>query len=99
MMRFTITYDISKDKKRNRLVKILEEFGERVQKSIFEFELTEAQYINLMKRLKEKGFLKRDPNYPDDSINIYYFDKNTETKTQRFGKKEPIIDRKLLSYI
>src|SRR5690606_41929748 len=71
----------------------------RSQKSIFEFELTEAQYINLMKRLKEKGFLKRDPNYPDDSINIYYFDKNTETKTQRFGKKEPIIDRKLLSYI
>lgn len=99
MIRFTITYDITKNSKRNKLVKILEEFGERVQYSIFEFELTEAQYINLMKRLKEKDFLKPDLEHPDDSINVYHFDENTKKKIQRYGKKEPIIDKRLLLYI
>lgn len=99
MIRFSITYDISKNSRRTRLVKILEEFGERVQYSIFEFYLTEAQYINLMKRLRVKGYLAKDESNPEDSINIYYFDSSTTGKIQRFGKDKPVIDKDLLLYI
>lgn len=99
MMRITISYDITKNKKRTKLVKILEEFGQRVQYSIFEFELTPAQYVNLMKKLKEKGYLNKDKEYPDDSINVYYFDDDTSKKIKRYGKKEPVIDREYLAYI
>lgn len=99
MIRFSVTYDITSNSKRTRLVKILEEFGERVQYSIFEFKLTEAQYINMMKRLKVKHFLESDKKFPKDSINIYYFDRVTTSKIERYGNKIPTIERDFLTFI
>lgn len=98
MVRFTICYDISKNKKRTRLVKILEEFGQRVQFSVFEFKLTRAQHINLMKKLASKGYLSDPPKDSNDNVTIYYFDQDPKGKIKRFGK-QPIIDRESLLYI
>lgn len=39
MKRLVVTYDISDDRRRNRVAHVLEGYGERVQKSVFECEL------------------------------------------------------------
>lgn len=51
-MRTVISYDISDDKRRRKVVKVLEGVGYRVQYSVFEAELTTRQYTALKRRLK-----------------------------------------------
>ena len=46
-----VSYDISIDKRRNRVAKLLEGFGSRVQYSVFECDLTSQQYAQLAQRL------------------------------------------------
>lgn len=48
-----VTYDISSTKKRNKVVTLLESYGFRVQKSVFEIELTEPQFNVLKKQLSK----------------------------------------------
>lgn len=45
-----VAYDISLAKRRNKLVKLLEIYGRRINKSVYECMLTEAQF----RRLKEQ---------------------------------------------
>lgn len=47
------TYDISSTKRRNKVVALLESYGFRVQKSVFELEMTEPQYHLLKKQLNK----------------------------------------------
>lgn len=42
-----VIYDITDNKRRSKLVKILESYGFRVQKSAFEARLSDKQYRNL----------------------------------------------------
>ncbi|SNR60319.1 CRISPR-associated endonuclease Cas2 [Desulfurobacterium atlanticum] len=49
-MFYVITYDISDDKIRNKLMKLLKNYGRRVQFSCFEVDLTEKE----LETLKEK---------------------------------------------
>lgn len=48
---FIISYDIEKDKPRNKVAKILKGYGERVQKSVFEVYLRENRIEPLKKKL------------------------------------------------
>ncbi len=59
-----IIYDISDNKKRNQMVKILESYGVRVQKSAFEAILRPNKYKKLINGIK---------NIPEasDSVRIY----------------------------
>ncbi len=50
-MLYVISYDISVDKRRAKLAKLLEGFGQRVQYSVFECDLTAAQYQKLERRI------------------------------------------------
>ncbi|MEB3830782.1 CRISPR-associated endonuclease Cas2 [Phormidium sp. CCY1219] len=50
-MFYLICYDIVDDNRRNRVAKLLERYGMRVQKSVFEVVLDETQYEQLQKRL------------------------------------------------
>lgn len=52
-MYIIISYDIKDDKKRTKIHKILKSYGEWVQYSIFECELTETQYAKLRHRLSK----------------------------------------------
>ena len=36
-MHYTVAYDITDDKRRNKVAKILKDFGKRVQYSVFEW--------------------------------------------------------------
>ena len=50
-MFYLICYDIVSDARRNRVAKLLERKGMRVQKSVFEAVLNETQYEQLQKQL------------------------------------------------
>ena len=49
-MFYLICYDIVNDSRRNKVSKLLEAYGLRVQKSVFECVLDDKQYENLSKR-------------------------------------------------
>ena len=48
-----ISYDVPDDRRRLRVAKTLEGFGDRVQKSVFECRLREADYRRLRERLSK----------------------------------------------
>ncbi|RKX63764.1 MAG: CRISPR-associated endonuclease Cas2 [Thermodesulfobacteriota bacterium] len=48
-----ISYDISDDKRRNRISKLLENYGKRVQKSVFECFLTPEMCDEVKHRIME----------------------------------------------
>lgn len=49
-----VCFDIVDDRTRNRVGKILKEYGERVQKSVFEcFDLNEERFVKLKHRLED----------------------------------------------
>lgn len=58
-----VFYDISNTKQRNKLVKILESFGIRIQKSVFECFINNSKYKELLKLIEK---LKYDEK--NDSI-------------------------------
>lgn len=63
---FIVSYDIIPDKRRTKLAKLLEGFGSRVQRSVFECDLTAAQFTQLRRRLDK--LLKPDEG---DNVRIY----------------------------
>lgn len=89
-MRYIITYDISDNKLRNKLCRILEKYGERVQYSVFEFELSDQEFKNLLSELKVNGFLKENKKA---KIFIYKLKPHLVPQIKRIGNK-PILDSK-----
>ena len=62
---YVVTYDISDTKRREKVVKLLESIGHRMNYSVFECMLTDIQYRNMRERLARVALPK------DDKINIY----------------------------
>ena len=58
-MRYVVAYDIEEDRVRLRISKLLERYGVRVQKSVFECELEEETLQHLKRRLQQE--LSRAP--------------------------------------
>ncbi len=87
---YLVSYDISRDKIRNKVASELENYGKRVQYSVFECELTESKlkklYAKLLKLCAEEG-----------NIRIYMICENCRRKTRMIGevtetiKKESVI--------
>lgn len=50
-MRYLVIYDISDEKRLLKVAKTMEDFGERVQKSKFEMELTKKELKNLQEKI------------------------------------------------
>lgn len=53
-MRLVVAYDVSEDYRRERIAKVLEGFGRRVQYSVFECDLNPAERSTLRSRLVGK---------------------------------------------
>ncbi|MGG6269693.1 CRISPR-associated endonuclease Cas2 [Leptolyngbya sp. AN03gr2] len=66
-MFYLVCYDVIHDRRRDRVSRLLEGYGLRVQKSVFECVLTPDQYDLLKKRLKTKRYL----NPEEDQIRFY----------------------------
>lgn len=65
-MRVVVSYDISDTKRRNRVAKIMEGNGYRVQYSVFECELDARQLMTLQRRLRP--LVKKEQG---DSVRFY----------------------------
>lgn len=82
-----ISYDIPEDKRRNRIFKILKDFGTWIQYSVFECDLEKKEYLKLRARL-DKAI-----NKEEDSIRLYFLCSNCEKKIERIGdQKKPAQD-------
>ncbi|MGF1482566.1 MAG: CRISPR-associated endonuclease Cas2 [Cyanophyceae cyanobacterium] len=77
-----VSYDISKDKRRTKIHNILKSYGQWVQYSIFECDLTQAQYAKLRSRLDKLI-------EAEDSIRFYFLCACCQGKIERIGGEMP----------
>jgi CRISPR-associated protein Cas2 len=79
-MRTIIVFDIRKDKIRYRVCKVLLEYGERVQKSVFEApDLSRASFLRIRSRVE--GLIDPDT----DSVRYYQLCKTCASRTAHYG--------------
>lgn len=79
---YVISYDIEKDKIRNKISKLLENYGKRVQYSVFECDIKESQYEELYSRLAEVMSGEVEGN-----IRFYFLCKTCVAKVAILGTK------------
>ncbi|NET34859.1 MAG: CRISPR-associated endonuclease Cas2 [Cyanothece sp. SIO1E1] len=78
-MFYLITYDIVKDTRRNKVAHLLEGYGMRVQKSVFECVLNQYQYDLLNRKLAQ--FIKPE----EDQVRFYPMSAHTRRKVVILG--------------
>lgn len=76
-----VIYDITDDRRRTRMVKCLEQYGIRVQKSAFEAFLTEKKYERMMELTS--GLI--DP--ATDSLRVYLLANHTSVRSWGIGDR------------
>jgi len=79
IMLYSICYDISDDRRRNRVASILLGFGERVQYSVFEADLDIANLERLVEKVAPE--MKED----EDNLRIYPICEQCRSKIQIMG--------------
>ena len=82
MSYIVISYDISDDKKRSKVANLLEDYGQRVQYSVFECRLDEQTFQQLVHKLKP--FAAGN----EDSIRVYRICQACLKKVILLGKGE-----------
>ena len=78
-MHYTVAYDIVDDKRRNKVAKILKDFGHRIQYSIFECNTDRRALLRLRNRLEKAIDLQ------EDTITFYYLCTACEKQIDRIG--------------
>lgn len=86
-MFYIVTYDIPEDKRRLKIAKTMKDFGTRVQYSVFECLLPQAQ-IDKMHKLLSRLILPEE-----DSIRIYRLCANCEKEIKVIGLGKVTEDR------
>jgi len=81
---YVIAYDVVDDRRRNKIARWLERYGERVQYSVFEMYLTDEEW----KRLK-KG-LERHLDPEEDSVRVYRLCAVCRTRIIHLGQGETL---------
>ncbi len=81
-----VAYDIPDDKRRLQIARVLLGYGERVQYSLFECQISKVEYL----RMKEKLDELIDPN--EDAVSFYFLCESCRGKIQRIGNKRPLPD-------
>ena len=87
-MMMLVSYDVARDekgeKRLRKVAKTLENYGQRVQYSVFEWLLEPAQWVEL------KAKLQKEINPEYDSLRFYSLGANWERKVEHIGQKKPI---------
>lgn len=81
-MYIVVSYDIPEDKRRTKIHSILKSYGQWMQYSVFECNLTETQYAKLRSRLAK--LIKPD----SDSIRFYFLCACCQGKVERIGGEQ-----------
>ncbi|AFZ61064.1 CRISPR-associated endonuclease Cas2 [Anabaena cylindrica FACHB-243] len=84
-MFYLVCYDIVSDTRRNKVAKLLEAYGLRVQKSVFECVLDENQYTSLSK------YLTRLVNKGEDQVRFYPMSAHTRCKIAVVGMQPEFV--------
>lgn len=74
-----ISYDISEDKRRTKVHSLLKSYGQWMQYSVFECDLTKAQYA----KLRDRASKLIQPE--TDSIRFYFLCECCHRKVERIG--------------
>jgi CRISPR-associated protein Cas2 len=77
-----ISYDVPEDKRRTQIHKVLKSYGQWMQFSVFECNLTETEYAKLRVRLQK--LIKPE----QDSIRFYTLCTCCQGKVERIGGEE-----------
>lgn len=88
-MLILVTYDVSTVEKagRRRLRRVAgacEDYGVRVQKSVFECQVGQTEWVQLKNRLLKE--IKAE----EDSLRFYYLDETAKQKIEHHGVDKPI---------
>ena len=86
-MLLLITYDISTEsaegrRRLNKVAKACKNYGQRVQNSVFECDMDQAQYV------KFKADLLKLIDMEEDSLRIYHLGNKYKNKIEHFGTKQ-----------
>lgn len=84
-----VAYDVATDdaagrRRLRRVAQECENFGTRVQKSLFECLLREQDWIQLKSRLMAEFDVNRD------SLRFYFLDEYSKSKTEHHGVAKPV---------
>lgn len=80
-MIYVVSYDITCDRTRRKIAKLLEGYGIRIQYSVFECQLTEKRFKKLYREIFE--IMEKDN---EGSVRFYSLCKKCECKTVTIGK-------------
>lgn len=80
-----ISYDIHDNRRRTRVMKTLQDYGTRVQYSVFECNLQSAQLQKLKERLRRLMAGRVHPEDLDDSIRFYYLNALEVSRVEVLG--------------
>lgn len=81
-MLILVSYDIPDDRRRVKIAKTLEDFGERVQYSVFECELEQEHLDRLRRRLAK--IVEEE----DDSVRFYFLCARCKSSIESLGRGE-----------
>jgi CRISPR-associated protein Cas2 len=85
-MMVLVTYDVSTETKEGRtrlrrVAKTCEDFGQRVQNSVFECWVDQAQWVDVRQRLIDRI------NAEEDSLRFYFLGNNWKHRVEHVGAK------------
>jgi CRISPR-associated protein Cas2 len=83
-----ITYDVTTEtlegqRRLRRVAKVCENYGQRVQKSVFECLVDPSQWAIL------RGLLTKEIDENEDSLRFYYLGKNWKPRIEHVGAAKP----------
>jgi len=81
-----VSYDISSSRRRRKVMKTLEGYGERVQYSVFECNLAPKKIEEMQRRLAKLIS-------PKDSLRIYFLSADDVKRILRMGDPRVVADR------
>lgn len=84
-MLVVVSYDIKDDHRRGKIFKILKNFGQWVQFSVFECDITKVDYLRMRDRLEQQ--INQEEG---DSIRFYFLCENDVEKIERIGGVKPL---------
>lgn len=80
-MFYLVAYDIADDQRRTKVAKILEDFGDRVQYSVFEMQLERPEQLVAMQSRLAKAIDRET-----DSVRIYFLCQSCRAKVVIHGQ-------------
>jgi CRISPR-associated protein Cas2 len=84
-----VTYDVATSddggpKRLRRVARACSDYGIRVQKSVFECQVGQKEWVALKARLLQEAKLEKD------SLRFYFLDVSAVQRTEHYGVAEPI---------